>query len=154
MEYLAFAHLENRFRLSARVIEDAQSAGSVLRLRGCAPGPSLRPERPHLPEPVGLRTAHGPPQAEHMKAFRELQTQRKAEERQAALEAAKPKAKAASASTTSEELGFGFSNRSGLIPTEANTQTECSGQGFGFSCVQTNPQATSETPPLNGQKAA
>ena len=67
------------------------------------------------------------------KTVSEKQAQRKAEERQAALEAAKPKAKAASASTTSEEIGFGFSNRLGLIPTEANTQTERRGQGFGFS---------------------
>jgi hypothetical protein len=44
----------------------------------------------------------------NMKALKELQAQRKAEELQAALEAGKPKARGAAASTTSEENGFRF----------------------------------------------
>jgi hypothetical protein len=46
----------------------------------------------------------------NMKALKDLQEQRKAEERQAALEHdEKPKARTAAASATSEENGFGFS---------------------------------------------
>src|SRR5579863_3459318 len=70
----------------------------------------------------------------NLKALKELQDRRKAQERedarQVALEAAKPKARAASASTASEE------------------------NGFGFSCVETAPQPTAETPPQQEKKAA
>ena len=111
------------------------------------------------------------------KELRLLQDRRKAEEREAALEAQKPKAFAASAGganrsglipteadTKTDGPGFDFSNRSGLIPTEADTKTDSRGRGFGFSTAPTPLQAspaaplipteTDSEPDISGQKAA
>jgi hypothetical protein len=71
----------------------------------------------------------------NLKALHDLQDRRKAQEREAAreaaLEAGNPKAFAANANRQSDHEN-----------------------GFGFSCTQTPPQPTSETPPLSDQKAA
>ena len=101
------------------------------------------------------------------KELRLLQDRRKAEEREAALEAQKPKTFAANAGASDEPLsgfsnrsglipteadtktdglGFDFSNRSGLIPTEADTKTDSRGHGFGFSTAPTPLQASPGAP--------
>jgi hypothetical protein len=71
----------------------------------------------------------------NMKALRELQDQRKAEERQGALEAKKPKAFAANADPQSQpENGFGLScsqtpsDTAPLIPAQPSSQTHTAGQ--------------------------